>query len=182
MLKGRSLLFYLFLLLTAVLIGGSVGFFLYSVWDLPEVQTLEEYKPSITSRVYSDNSRLLAEFFVENRTPVALDNVPEHLIQALIATEDARFYRHRGLDLRGIARAMYRNIRAGRIVEGGSTLTQQLSKVLFLTPERSLSRKLKELALALKIEQRYTKREILTLYLNQIYFGNGAYGVEAAAR
>lgn len=181
MLKGRSLLFYLFLLLTAVLIGGSVGFFLYSVWDLPEVQTLEEYKPSITSRVYSDNNRLLAEFFVENRTPVALDNVPEHLIQALIATEDARFYRHRGLDLRGIARAMYRNIRAGRIVEGGSTLTQQLSKVLFLTPERSLSRKLKELALALKIEQRYTKREILTLYLNQIYFGNGAYGVEAAA-
>lgn len=182
MLKGRSLLFYLFLLLTAVLIGGSVGFFLYSVWDLPEVQTLEEYKPSITSRVYSDSNRLLAEFFVENRTPVALDNVPEHLIQALIATEDARFYRHRGLDLRGIARAMYRNIRAGRIVEGGSTLTQQLSKVLFLTPERSLSRKLKELALALKIEQRYTKREILTLYLNQIYFGNGAYGVEAAAR
>lgn len=181
MLKGRSLLFYLFLLLTAVLIGGSVGFFLYSVWDLPEVQTLEEYKPSITSRVYSDNNRLLAEFFVENRTPVALDNVPEHLIQALIATEDARFYRHRGMDLRGIARAMYRNIRAGKIVEGGSTLTQQLSKVLFLTPERSLSRKLKELALALKIEQRYTKREILTLYLNQIYFGNGAYGVEAAA-
>jgi penicillin-binding protein 1A len=178
----RRLLFYLFLFLVAALIGGSAGFVLFSVWDLPEVQTLEEYKPSITSRVYSDKNRLLAEFYVENRTPVSLSNVPDQLIQALIATEDARFYKHRGLDLRGIARATYRNIRAGRIVEGGSTLTQQLAKILFLTPERSYARKFKEMALALKIEQRYTKREILSLYLNQIYFGSGAYGVEAAAR
>ena len=175
-------IFTLFLFLVAALIGGSAGFVLFSVWDLPQVQTLEEYKPSITSRVYSDKNRLLAEFYVENRTPVSLSGVPDQLIQALIATEDARFYKHRGLDLRGIARATYRNIRAGRIVEGGSTLTQQLAKILFLTPERSYARKLKEMALALKIEQRYTKREILSLYLNQIYFGSGAYGVEAAAQ
>jgi penicillin-binding protein 1A len=180
--KRKSILLYLFLILTAVLIGGASGFVIFSVWDLPEVRTLEEYKPSITSRVYSDNNKLLAEFFLENRTPVVLADVPEMLIKALIATEDARFYSHHGLDPRGIARALYRNIRAKKVLEGGSTLTQQLAKVLFLTPERSYTRKLKEMALALRIEQRYTKREILSLYLNQIYFGSGAYGVEAAAQ
>jgi len=125
---------------------------------------------------------LLAEFFLENRTPVSLEQVPENLVKALIATEDTRFYDHPGIDVRGVARAMYRNLRARKVLEGGSTLTQQLAKVLFLTPEKSYTRKLKEMALALKIEQRYTKREILLLYLNQIYFGSGAYGVEAAAR
>ncbi len=170
------------MVLSAVLIGGSAGFVIFSMWDLPEIQTLEEYKPSITSRVYSDNNKLLAEFFMENRTPVSLSNVPETLIKALIATEDTRFYSHHGIDPRGVARALYRNLRAGRVLEGGSTLTQQLAKVLFLTPERSYTRKLKEMALALRIEQRYTKQEILSLYLNQIYFGSGAYGVEAASQ
>ena len=113
---------------------------------------------------------------------MALTDVPAMLINALIATEDARFYSHHGLDPRGIARALTRNIRARKVLEGGSTLTQQLAKVLFLTPERSYTRKLKEMALALRIEQRYTKQEILSLYLNQIYFGSGAYGVEAAAQ
>lgn len=182
MIDNRKPIFYLLLFLIAVLIGGSIGYLLFSVWDLPEVQTIEEFKPSITSRVYSDKNRLLAEFYVENRTPVSLSDVPAQLINALIATEDARFYKHRGLDVRGIARAAYRNIRAGKIVEGGSTLTQQLAKVLFLTPEKSYDRKLKEMALALRIEQRYTKQEILSFYLNQIYFGSGAYGVEAAAQ
>jgi penicillin-binding protein 1A len=178
----KSALLYLFLILTAVLTGGAAGFMIYSVWDLPEVKTLEEYKPSITSRVYSDNNKLLAEFFIQNRTPVDLADVPEDLIKALIATEDTRFYSHHGIDLRGIARAFYRNIRAKKVLEGGSTLTQQLAKVLFLTPERSYARKFKEIALALKIEQHYTKREILALYLNQMYFGSGAYGVEAASQ
>ena len=182
MLKEKGFLVTLVIVLAAVLIGGSVGFVLFAVWDLPEVQRLEEYRPSITSRVYSDRNTLLAEFFVENRTPVELADVPERLVQAVIATEDARFYSHRGIDLRGIARAAYRNIKARRIAEGGSTLTQQLSKVLFLTPERSYARKLKEMALALRIEQRYAKKEILSLYLNQIYFGSGAYGVESAAQ
>jgi len=166
----------------AVLIGSSVGFILYFAWDLPEVQALEHFKPSITTRVFSDSNQLLEEFFVENRTPVQLADVPDVLIKALIATEDARFYSHKGLDYRGIVRALVRNVRAGKVLEGGSTLTQQLAKVLFLTPERSYLRKLKEMALALKIEQRYTKQEILSLYLNQIYFGSGAYGIEAAAQ
>jgi penicillin-binding protein 1A len=178
----RNYLGYAVLALSSALIGGAVGFLLYSAWDLPEVGALEAYRPSVTTRVYSDSNRLLAEFFVENRTPVDIKEVPETFIRALIATEDTRFYSHRGLDIRGIGRAFYRNIRAGRIVEGGSTLTQQLAKVLFLTPERRYSRKLKEMVLALKIEQRYTKQEILSLYLNQIYFGSGAYGIEAAAQ
>jgi len=180
--KEKAPFLYLFLTLAAILIGGAMGFVMFSLWDLPEIQTLEEYKPSITSRVYSDNNKLLAEFFLENRTPVVLEHVPDVFIKALLATEDARFYDHHGLDWQGIARALYRNIRARKIVEGGSTLTQQLAKILFLTPERSYTRKLKEMALALRIEQRYTKREILTLYLNQIYFGSGAYGIEAAAQ
>ena len=182
MFKRYSLVIYLFLTLVAMLGGGIVGFILFSAWDLPEVKSLEEYKPSITSRVYSDNNKLLAEFFLENRTPVDLGNVPELLVKALISTEDARFYEHHGIDVRGIGRALYRNVRARKVLEGGSTLTQQLAKVLFLTPERSFTRKLKEVMLSLRIEQRYTKREILSLYLNQIYFGNGAYGIEAASR
>ncbi len=180
--KSRSLLLILFLMLFAALIGGGAGFMIFSLWDLPEINLLEQYKPSITSRVYSDNNKLIAEFFLENRTPVTFADIPDMLVKALIATEDTRFYSHHGLDLRGITRALYRNIRARKVVEGGSTLTQQLSKVLFLNPERSYSRKFKEMILALRIEQRYTKQEILSLYLNQIYFGSGAYGVEAAAR
>ncbi|MDH4162426.1 MAG: PBP1A family penicillin-binding protein [Nitrospirota bacterium] len=178
----RTTLGLLALVITAIAIGGAIGLILYSVWDLPEVHQLEEYKPSITTRVYSSSNRLLAEFFLENRTPVNINDVPDMLIKALIATEDARFNSHFGVDVRGILRASYRNIRAGKILEGGSTLTQQLAKVLFLTPERNYRRKLKEMLLALKIEQRYTKREILSFYLNQIYFGNGAYGVESAAQ
>jgi len=180
--KGRSVLLTLFLVLFAALIGGGAGFIIFSLWDLPEINLLEQYKPSITSRVYSDNNKLLAEFYLENRTPVVFSDVPDMLIKALIATEDTRFYSHHGLDLRGIARAMYRNIKARKVVEGGSTLTQQLAKVLFLNPERRYSRKFKEMTLALRIEQRYTKQEILSMYLNQIYFGSGAYGVEAAAQ
>jgi len=180
--KIRAVLIYFFLFLTAVLIGGTVGFVIFSAWDLPEVQTLEEYKPSITSRLFAEDNSLMAEFYLENRTPIALSDVPETVIQALIATEDTRFYRHRGLDFRGIARALYRNIRARKIMEGGSTLTQQLAKILFLSPEKSYTRKLKEMVLSLRIEQRYTKREILSFYLNQIYFGSGAYGLESAAQ
>ena len=180
--QHRTVFFTLSLALAAIIIGSATGYLLYTLWDIPEVRMLEEFRPSITTRVYSSSNQLLAEFFLENRIPVSFDQVPDLLVQALITTEDARFYSHRGLDYRGIARAFYRNVRAHRVLEGGSTLTQQLAKVLFLTPERSYSRKLKEMVLALKIEQRYTKREILSLYLNQIYFGSGAYGIEAAAQ
>jgi penicillin-binding protein 1A len=125
---------------------------------------------------------LLVERFTEKREPVSLNVMPDDLKQAILATEDSLFYEHPGVDLKGILRAIIRNIKAGEYVEGASTITQQLAKTLFLTPRKSIMRKLKEAFLAFQIERRYTKDEILQLYLNQVYFGSGAYGVEAAAQ
>jgi penicillin-binding protein 1A len=150
--------------------------------SLPSVSQLERFDASEGTKVYDDNDELVTEFHVERRIFVPLDQIPAVLRDAIIATEDARFYSHYGVDPMGIARAVYQNFRRGRIVEGGSTITQQLAKVLFLTPDRSLERKLKEAVLALELERRYSKDRILEMYLNQIYFGHGAFGVEAAAR
>src|SRR5204863_9355537 len=122
------------------------------------------------------------ELHVERRIFVPLAHVPQSLRDAVIATEDKRFYYHWGIDPIGIARAVAQNYRRGRIVEGGSTITQQLTKVLFPTPDKRLERKMKEAVLALELERRYSKDRILEMYLNQVYFGHGAYGVEAAAR
>ena len=150
--------------------------------SLPSVTQLESFDPSDGSKVYDENDELITELHVERRIFVPLAQIPKALREAIVATEDARFYSHFGVDPMGIARAIYQNYRRGRIVEGGSTITQQLAKVLFLTPDRSLDRKLKEAVLALELEHRYTKDRILEIYLNQIYFGHGAFGVEAAAR
>jgi penicillin-binding protein 1A len=150
--------------------------------SLPSVTQLERVDPAEGTKVYDENDELITEFHVERRIFVPLAQIPKALRDAVIATEDARFYSHFGVDPMGIARAIYQNFRRGRIVEGGSTITQQLAKVLFLTPDKSLERKLKEAVLALELERRYSKDRILELYLNQIYFGHGAFGVEAAAR
>src|SRR5438045_1682781 len=150
--------------------------------SLPSVKTLETFQPLQGSKVYDDNDELLTELHVERRIFVPLAHIPQSLRDAVIATEDRRFYSHFGVDPIGVARAVYQNYRRGRIVEGGSTITQQLTKVLFLTPDKSLERKMKEAALALELERRYSKDRILEMYLNQVYFGNGAYGVEAASR
>src|SRR5919109_1871280 len=150
--------------------------------SLPSVKTLEEFQPLQGTKVYDDNDELLTELHVERRIFVPLAHIPQTLRDAVIATEDRRFYSHFGVDPIGIARAVWQNYRRGRIVEGGSTITQQLTKVLFLTPDKSLERKIKEAVLALELERRYSKDRILEMYLNQVYFGNGAYGVEAAAR
>ncbi|MGH7397581.1 MAG: transglycosylase domain-containing protein, partial [Candidatus Rokuibacteriota bacterium] len=150
--------------------------------SLPSVSQLERFDASEGTKVYDDNDELITEFHVERRIFVPLAQIPQALREAIIATEDARFYSHYGVDPMGIARAVYQNFRRGRIVEGGSTITQQLAKVLFLTPDRSLERKLKEAVLALELERRYSKDRIIEMYLNQIYFGHGAFGVEAAAR
>jgi penicillin-binding protein 1A len=149
---------------------------------LPSVTALETFQPLIGTKIYDDNDELITELHVERRIFVPLAHVPQALRDAVIATEDKRFYYHWGIDPIGIARAIAQNYRRGRIVEGGSTITQQLTKVLFLTPDKSLERKLKEAVLALELERRYTKDRILEMYLNQVYFGHGAYGVEAAAR
>jgi penicillin-binding protein 1A len=150
--------------------------------SLPSVTALETFQPLAGTKVYDDNDEIITELHVERRIFVPLAHIPQTLRDAVIATEDRRFYSHFGVDPIGIARAVYQNYRRGRIVEGGSTITQQLTKVLFLTPDKSLERKIKEAVLALELERRYSKDRILEMYLNQVYFGNGAYGVEAASR
>jgi len=132
--------------------------------------------------VYSSDGKLLSEFYIERRTFIPHYRIPDHVKRAFIAIEDARFYSHPGVDLIGIIRALYHDIMTGSITQGGSTITQQLAKMLFLRPERSIKRKLKEAALSIQIEKRYTKDEILGLYLNQAYFGTRAYGIEAASQ
>ena len=173
----------------AVVLVGVLGVAGAALWaftilprSLPSVTALEKFEASEGTKVYDDNDELITEFHVERRIFVPLAQIPKALRDAVIATEDARFYSHYGVDPTGIARAVYQNFRRGRIVEGGSTITQQLAKVLFLTPDKSLQRKLKEAILAVELERRYSKDRILELYLNQIYFGHGAFGVEAAAR
>jgi len=166
----------------SLLIGVFLGVLLAVTQDLPQVESLQTYEPSSVTRILADDGRPVRSFFVERRIPISIQEIPDDLIKAIIAVEDARFYQHFGLDLRGILRALWKDIASMRVVEGGSTLTQQLSKVLFLTPERTLMRKIREAFLAINIERRYSKNEILSLYLNQIYLGEGAYGVEAAAR
>lgn len=170
--------------LAVLAVGAGIGIGVVAVQtgDLPEITGLEEYRPSATTRLFADNGELIAEFYLENRTLVTLDRVPPHVIKAFLAAEDPRFYRHSGIDLIGISRAMVKNVKAGRIVQGGSTITQQLAKMLFLEPERTYTRKLNEAVLSLQIERRYSKDEILNIYLNQVYLGSGAYGVEAAAK
>ncbi|RMG03653.1 MAG: PBP1A family penicillin-binding protein [Nitrospirae bacterium] len=165
-----------------IITGSSAGFLFWNLSDLPRVEALEEYTPMESSKVYSANRELIAEYYLERRTFIPHYDIPDHVKKAFVAIEDERFYRHHGLDYIGILRALYQDIKAGRIVQGGSTITQQLAKLLFLKPERSLSRKIKEAALSIQIENRYTKDEILGLYLNQAYFGTNAYGIEAAAR
>src|SRR6266852_1030845 len=170
-------------LVSALGIGAS-AFWVLTILpgSLPSVAQLETFDASEGTKVYDDNDELITEFHVERRIFVPLAQIPKALRDAIIATEDRRFYSHWGIDPVGIARAVYQNFRRGRIVEGGSTITQQLAKVLFLTPDKSLERKLKEAVLALELERRYSKDRILELYLNQIYFGQGAFGVEAASR
>jgi len=162
--------------------GILVGAFLALSHDLPQILNLETFRPSSVTRIYSEDKVLLAELFVEKRDPIPLKVIPYYLKKALIATEDRTFYQHSGIDLKGILRAVISDIRAGKFVEGASTITQQLAKTLFLTPRKTLLRKIKEAFLAFQLERRYTKNEILELYLNQVYFGSGAYGVESAAR
>src|SRR5262245_56749576 len=171
-------------LTVAVLAAGVSAFWVLTILprSLPSVTQLESFEPSVGSKVYDENDEQITEFHVERRIFVPLAQMPQALKQAVIATEDARFYAHFGVDPMGIARAVYQNFRRGRIVEGGSTITQQLAKVLFLTPDRSLDRKLKEAVLAIELERRYSKDRLLEMYLNQIYFGHGAFGVEAASR
>jgi penicillin-binding protein 1A len=178
--KSRWLRKLLFLFCLAIIAGGIGGYF-YLSQGLPDISQIDNYRPSLTTKLYSLNDREFAQFAVEKRTLVSLRAIPQALKAAIVAVEDAQFYKHHGIDWMGVLRAAIKNIKAGRFVEGGSTITQQLARALFLTPRKTITRKLREALLALKIENRYSKGAILELYLNQVYFGHGAYGVEAAA-
>jgi penicillin-binding protein 1A len=173
------------ILITAIiglLSGATAGVFFAFTRDLPQIRELENFEPSAATRIYSADQVLLAELFIEKRTPVSIEQVPRDLKSALVVTEDRQFYTHSGIDLKGILRAVIKDIMAGEFVEGASTITQQLAKTLFLSQEKTIIRKIKEAILAVQLERRYTKDELLALYLNQIYFGSGAYGVESAAQ
>lgn len=168
--------------LLVIMLGAASGFLYIHLRDLPGIEQLEEFVPPVVTNVYADNDEVFAEYYQQKRILVPISRISKHFINALVAVEDQGFYRHWGIDFRGVARALWSDIRAGKVVQGGSTITQQLAKVLFLTPERSFSRKFKEALLALQIEKRYTKDEILALYCNQIYLGQGVYGIEAATK
>ena len=182
--KKKGLAFYLIyvfvLSVLLFLLCGGVLFFYYS-HRLPYFTPLKERNLNAYSIVYSEEDEVVGKFLMDNRIPISYEKIPKQMVSAFIAAEDAEFFQHRGVDFKGILRAMLRNLLAGRIVQGGSTITQQVTKTFFLTPKRSLIRKLKEVAYAFGLERDLTKEEILTLYLNNIYLGNGAYGVEAAA-
>ncbi len=151
--------------------------------DLPDIERIEDYRPPLASRVYDVEGRLIGEFADERRMLVTSDEIPRHVVLAFVAGEDASFFEHHGLDYVGILRAAWVNLAAGgEIRQGGSTITQQTVKSLLLTPERKIRRKIKEMILARRLEERFSKDEILFLYLNQIYFGQGAWGIGEAAR
>ncbi|HBR22682.1 MAG TPA: penicillin-binding protein [Nitrospiraceae bacterium] len=175
-------IFFALLSVFCVAAGIIIGFIYWMLSELPQIKALEEYKPIESSRVYSSEGELLAELYLERRTLIPHYRIPEHVKKAFVAIEDIRFYKHHGVDAVGIARALYYDIKAGSIVQGGSTITQQLAKMLFLKPDRSIKRKIREAVISIQIEKRYTKDEILGLYLNQAYFGTRAYGIEAASQ
>jgi penicillin-binding protein 1A len=179
---NQSRLLLMITLIAGAMVGVAGGSFFALTYDMPQIRSLENFRPSAVTRIHSADDKLLAELFVERRMPIGFDQIPKPLIEALLATEDRNFYRHGGVDLKGILRAVFRDILAGEFVEGASTITQQLAKTLFLDPQKTILRKLKEALLSVQLERRYTKNEILALYLNQVYFGSGAYGVSAAAQ
>ncbi len=178
----KIILSILFAVLTGFPIGALLAIYMFYSSQLPELDAAIHYRPATVAHVYDKHGILLAEFSQENRIPVSLSEISSTVIDAIIATEDRNFYGHGGVDSLGILRAAWTNFKAGNVVQGGSTITQQLSKTLFLTDDRKFERKIKEAILAFRLEEELTKERILELYLNQVYFGSGAYGIEAASQ
>lgn len=172
-------------LIGAALIVGAVGVmgtYAYFSRGLPSVSALRDYRPPQTTRVYDRHGQVIGEIFTERRTVIPLSEVPRNVVLSVLAAEDADFYEHEGLDYTGILRAVGRDIASGRAAQGGSTITQQVVKLMLLTPERTLSRKVRELILARRLENELSKDEILHLYLNHVNFGRGRYGIQEAAQ
>ena len=164
-------------------IGAAIGVYIVFLRDLPDLQSLDDYKPALSTRVVDRKGQTIGQFFSERRRLTPLEKVPPHVVDAFVAGEDRTFFEHEGVDFSSILRAAWVNLSTGgEIKQGGSTITQQMVKGLLLTPERTYRRKIRELILARNIERHLTKQEILYLYLNQIYFGHGAYGIGEAAQ
>lgn len=170
------------LFVAAIVVGISAGGFIALAKGIPSVEELKQYKAIPGSKVYADDDTLISELKIEKGIFVPVDRMPEYLVNAVIAIEDSRFWRHKGIDYLAILRAAVKDVLHVGLKEGGSTITQQLAKITFLTPEKTVQRKVREAALAIKIEKNLAKKEILELYLNRVYFGHGAYGMEMAAR
>ncbi len=181
---GRTLvgrmLFALLVLLSA-LVGATSGLLLVYTTDLPQVDALEAYRPSSITELYDDRGRIIGSFALQRRVVASYDDFPPVLRDALVSIEDKDFYRHSGINVVRIAGAAYRDIESGGKVQGASTLTMQLARNLFLSPDRRWQRKVQEAMLAIQIERRFTKAQIFTLYANQIFLGHGVYGFEAAS-
>src|SRR5229473_1095942 len=169
------------LVLVAVLVGATVGLLLVYTTDLPQVDALEAYRPSSITELYDDHGRVIGSFALQRRVVASYDDFPPVLRDALVSIEDKDFYRHSGINFWRIIGAAYRDIESGGKVQGASTLTMQLARNLFLSPDRSFHRKIQEALLAIQIERRFTKPQIFTLYANQIFLGHGVYGFEAAS-
>lgn len=157
------------------------GFILVVAWELPSVAALKNFRPALASEVYSSDHVKIGEFYRERRLWIDYDDVPQGVIHAFLAAEDSDFFEHGGVSFTGILRAAIKNMFAGGVKQGGSTITQQLAKGLLLTPERTITRKVREMVLAFKMERYLTKTQILEIYLNQIFLGHNAYGIRGAA-
>ncbi len=174
--------FKLIITISVLIFGFIAGGYLAVAKGAPSIAELKKYRTTDGTKVYADDDTLIGEFKVEKGIFVPLSSVPEHLKNAVIAVEDSRFWQHKGIDYIGIGRALIKDIMHARLKEGGSTITQQLAKIMFLTPEKTIRRKLREAQLAIRIEKELSKNEILELYFNRVYFGHGAYGIETATR
>jgi len=177
----RKIAISFLILALASAIGTGIIFIIFGR-DLPSLEQLEKPPVGLASTVYSADGHILKRFYIQRRVFVPYEMIPQHLIDAVISVEDRRFWDHWGIDMRRLFKAAFINLRAGRIVQGASTITQQLSRNLFLTLKVTFRRKIREALTAIRIERTYTKREILEMYLNQVYFGHGAYGIESAAQ
>jgi len=166
----------------SIVLGIASGSYLAVSRGVPSIEEMKNYRPSSGTKIFADDDVLIGELKAEKGTFVPIERIPENMVNAIIAVEDSRFWRHKGIDYIAILRALAKDIIHAGLKEGGSTITQQLAKVMFLSPEKTFKRKIREAALAVKIEKNLTKKEILELYLNKVYFGHGAYGVEMASK
>lgn len=181
--KGiRGLVFRIIAVCLIVLVGFSFAALKWFSRDLPSMARLEMIEPALKTKILAADSTVLKEFYTQDRILLSLEDIPQNVAETFIAVEDQRFYNHFGIDLFRIFSAAWEDLKSWSLSEGASTITQQLARDLFLTKERTFPRKIKEVLLAMRIERTYSKDEILEMYLNQIYFGSGSYGIEAASR